>query len=81
MKRIALAGALLAGLTNFTGACQVMPGPYHEYSRQQAAEQVSKAYREGLVRDPQAQGCYGQAIAGRSHDGLDGRLFGGGGGI
>ena len=27
-----------------------MPGPYHEYSRQQTAERVSKAYREGLAK-------------------------------
>jgi hypothetical protein len=29
----------------------MMPGPYHEYNRQQAAERVSKAYREGLAKD------------------------------
>ena len=29
----------------------MMPSPYHEYSRQQAAERVSKAYREGLAKE------------------------------
>ena len=29
----------------------MMPAPYHEYNRQQAAERVSKAYREGLAKD------------------------------
>jgi hypothetical protein len=28
----------------------MMPGPYHEYSRQQAAERVGKAYQEGLAK-------------------------------
>jgi hypothetical protein len=29
----------------------MMPGPYHEYSRQQSADRVSKAYRAGLAKE------------------------------
>jgi hypothetical protein len=29
----------------------MMPGPYHEYSRQQVAERVSGAHREGLAKE------------------------------
>jgi hypothetical protein len=29
----------------------MMPGPYHEYSRQQVAERVSRAHREGLAKE------------------------------
>ena len=29
----------------------MMPGPYHEYSRQQSADRVNKAYREGLAKE------------------------------
>jgi hypothetical protein len=28
-----------------------MPGPYHEYNRQQAAERVQKAWEEGRAKD------------------------------
>jgi len=28
----------------------MMPGPYHEYSRQQTAERVSKAWQEGQAK-------------------------------
>lgn len=28
----------------------MMPGPYHEWSRQQAAEQVTKAFHEGRAK-------------------------------
>jgi hypothetical protein len=28
----------------------MMPGPYHEYSRQQTAERVTKAFREGQAK-------------------------------
>jgi hypothetical protein len=29
----------------------MMPGPYHEHNRQQAAERVSKAWKEGQARE------------------------------
>lgn len=28
----------------------MMPGPYHEYGRQQSADRVEQAYRDGLAK-------------------------------
>ena len=60
-----------------------MPGPYHEYSRQQAAERVSRAYREGLAKETRKH-----RVATSKRSSMVGatmawmvRLFGGGGGI
>ena len=61
----------------------MMPGPYHEYSRQQAAERVSKAYHEGRAK--QTRSHKGRAAKRAAFTTTIGawlvRLIGGGGGI
>jgi hypothetical protein len=61
----------------------MMPGPYHDYSRQQAAERVTKAYQEGRAKET---GKYKAGAAKRAaFTTTIGawliRLIGGGGGI
>lgn len=61
----------------------MMPGPYHEWNRQQAAERVTKAYREGLARDTR-KGRVAAAKRATFTTTIGGwlvRLIGGGGGI
>jgi hypothetical protein len=62
----------------------MMPGPYHEYSRQQAAERVRNAYREGLAKETRHAriGATRRALAttGAMMAWMI-RLFGGGGGL
>ena len=60
-----------------------MPGPYHEYSRQQAAERVSKAYREGLAKETRKgkAGAAKRAAFTTTFGAWLVRLIGGGGGI
>jgi hypothetical protein len=62
----------------------MMSGPYHEYSRQQAAERVQMAYREGLTKQTRHAriGATRRALAttGAMMAWMI-RLFGGGGGV
>jgi hypothetical protein len=62
----------------------MMPGPYHEYSRQQAAERVQTAFREGRAKETR----HARISATRRALATTGammawmiRLFGGGGGV
>ena len=61
----------------------MMPGPYHEWSRQQAAERVSKAYREGLAKETHKYkaGAAKRAAFTSTIGAWLVRLIGGGGGI
>jgi len=62
----------------------MMPGPYHEWSRHQAAERVQNAYREGLARETRHARIGASRRALMSTGALMAwmiRLFGGGGGI
>jgi hypothetical protein len=61
----------------------MMPGPYHEDSRQQAAERVTKAFQEGKARETRK---YKASVAKRAAfvstiGAWMVRLIGGGGGI
>ena len=61
----------------------MMPGPYHEFSRQQAAERASKAYQEGRVKETRkykADAAKRAAFTSTIGAWLV-RLIGGGGGI
>ena len=62
----------------------MMPGPYHEFSRQQAAERVTKAYQEGRAKETRHAriGATRRALAttGAMMAWMI-RLFGGGGGL
>lgn len=61
----------------------MMPGPYHEYSRQQAAERVSKAYHEGFAKETRkykADAAKRSSMVAATMAWMV-RLFGGGGGI
>ena len=60
-----------------------MPGPYHEYSRQQTPNEIAKAYREGLGQQTHTRiGATRRALAttGAMMAWMI-RLFGGGGGV
>jgi flagellar biosynthesis/type III secretory pathway protein FliH len=61
----------------------MMPNPYHEWNRQQAAERVQKAWEEGKAKDTRK---YKEGVAKRATmiaavNAWMVRLFGGGGGI
>jgi hypothetical protein len=62
----------------------MMPGPYHEYSRQQSAERVQNAYREGLAKKTRHARIGATRRAFMATGAMTAwmiRLFGGGGGI
>jgi hypothetical protein len=61
----------------------MMPGPYHDYSRQQAAERVTKASREGRTKETRKYkaGVAKRAAFTTAIGAWLVRLIGGGGGI
>jgi hypothetical protein len=61
----------------------MMPGPYHDWSRQQSSERVQKAFREGLAKETRKgrEGVAKRAAFISTIGAWLVRLIGGGGGI
>jgi hypothetical protein len=61
----------------------MMPGPYHDWSRQQAAERVTKAWEEGKAKETRKYkaGVAKRATFTTAIGAWLVRLIGGGGGI